>query len=394
MIGTTTAIIVAAGKGERFGTAEKVFTELAGRPMVVWSLDAFSAADSIDEIVLVAGEHTLEVAQSLLSSGRWPRLRHVVIGGIRRQDSVQRGLSLASKRSEIIAVHDAARPLIDPVAIDRCIVAARSVGGALLAAPVVDTLKHVEDGTTVDRTVSRDGLWAAQTPQAFGRFLLEGAFVDCEREGWSVTDDASMVELAGESVALVPNASPNFKITTQEDARMAELLLAERGGSGKVVTRTGIGYDVHRFASGRPLMLGGVEIPSDRGLDGHSDADVLLHAVTDAILGAAAQGDIGVHFPPSDPKWQNASSLIFLRAASELIRNTGGSVVNIDATVIAETPKIMSFATPIRESIARALGIDIDAVSVKATTNEGMGFVGREEGIAALAIATVMAPKR
>lgn len=394
MTGKTTAIIVAAGKGERFGAAEKAFTDLSGQPMVAWSLDAFSTAASIDEIILVAGEHTMHLAQSLLEQGVWPRLRHVVTGGARRQDSVLRGLAKSSEDSEIIAIHDAARPLIDPAAIDRCIAAARTDGAALLASPVADSLKHSANGSTVDHNVSRNGLWAAQTPQAFTRVLLEEAFSACEREGWSVTDDASMVELAGGMVTLVANASSNFKVTTQEDARMASLLLAQRGKDGEYASRTGIGYDVHRFVTGRPLILGGVAIPFDRGLDGHSDADVLLHAITDAILGAMSLGDIGEHFPPSDPQWRNVSSLVFLGAASHLIRENGGSIVNIDATVIAEAPKVMPVAMAIRESIAGALGIGIDAVSVKATTNEGMGFVGREEGIAALAIATVMAPIR
>jgi 2-C-methyl-D-erythritol 4-phosphate cytidylyltransferase/2-C-methyl-D-erythritol 2,4-cyclodiphosphate synthase len=203
-----------------------------------------------------------------------------------------------------------------------------------------------------------------------------------------------MLELAGKEVVMVRSTAENFKITTQEDVQLASQILANRSGSDRLIARTGLGYDVHRFVAGRPLMLGGVAIPSEMGLDGHSDADVLLHAITDALLGSAALGDIGQHFPPTDDRWKNADSLIFLTRANAMLTGLGGYVVNVDATIVAEAPRIMPHAAAIRESIASALGLRIDAVNVKATTNEGMGFIGRTEGMAALATVTSMVPSQ
>lgn len=385
-------VIVAAGSGVRFGSSGKVFSPLAGRPMVAWSLDAFSIAGRVGEIVLVAGGHTLDAAHELKSSGQWPKLRAVVRGGELRQDSVLIGLNAAASKASLVAIHDAARPLIDPGDIDRCIQRASETGAAILAVPIADTLKKSESGATIDATIDRAGVWAAQTPQVFERSRLLSAFERCRSERWTVTDEASMVERAGGEVSLVMGNPHNFKITVPEDAMLAERILAERRSPDQRITRTGLGYDVHRFAADRPLMLGGVEIPSDLGLEGHSDADILLHAITDALLGTAGLGDIGTHFPPSEDAWRNASSMMFLQTANNLLRSAGGQIVHIDATIIAEVPKIMPHAQSIRQSIAQGLGLDLQSVSVKATTSEGMGFIGRQEGMAALAIVTALVP--
>ncbi|MBX3070270.1 MAG: 2-C-methyl-D-erythritol 4-phosphate cytidylyltransferase [Thermomicrobiales bacterium] len=394
MSNSTSAIIVAAGSGVRFGSAGKVFSPLAGRPMVAWSLDALSASAAVAEIILVAGEHTLDQANALLASGHWPKLRAVVPGGLLRQDSVRLGMQAANPDIPLLAIHDAARPLITTSDIDRCIQQAAETGAAILGSPVADTLKQTDAGRAITATIPRDGVWAAQTPQVFRRDLLTAAFDRAAEQGWTVTDDASMLELAGEAVVMVRSIAENFKITTQEDVQLASQILANRSGSDRLIARTGLGYDVHRFVAGRPLMLGGVAIPSEMGLDGHSDADVLLHAITDALLGSAALGDIGQHFPPGDDRWKNADSLIFLAQANAMLTGLGGYVVNVDATIVAEAPKIMPHAAAIRESIASALGLHINAVNVKATTNEGMGFIGRAEGMAALATVTSMAPSQ
>lgn len=384
------AVIVAAGSGVRFGAPDKVFAPLSGRPMVAWSLDALSAVESIQEIVIVAASHTLAMAGDLLSGGNWPKVSNIVLGGQRRQDSVSRGVASTSDTTHLLLIHDAARPLVAPHDIERCIQQAGSTGAAILGVPVADTLKRTNSEVVILETVPRESMWAAQTPQVFERSLFLDALARAESSGWVVTDDASMVEKAGGTVTVVPGNALNFKITSPADAQLAERVLMNGNAGTRSSIRTGLGYDVHRFAAGRPLILGGIEIPSDRGLDGHSDADVLLHAITDALLGSAALGDIGTHFPPSDERWRDASSLIFLKASHTLLQSVGGTIINIDATIIAEAPKVMPHAAAIRQSIAAALGLEVQAVNIKATTNESMGFVGRGEGMAALAIVTTV----
>ncbi len=430
--GGAAAIVVAAGKGSRFGAPAKTLLPLAGRPLLAWALDALEAAASIVDVTVVAGAHTRAETEDLLAAGGWAKARRVIVGGERRQDSVAAGLA-AAPVTEVVVVHDGARPLAPAALFDACVAAACETGAAIAAVPVADTLKLVEAGR-IARTVDRAGLWAAQTPQAFRRGLLLELFA--RAGGRTVTDEAALCEALGIAVAVVEGSPANLKVTRPGDLAVAEALLASRGveesrsredergrrgggtaarglGSGGEQTgnatngtpfvspprlldsstprlaRTGVGYDVHRFGPGRRLVLGGVEIPSELGLEGHSDADVLLHAVCDALLGAAGLGDIGEHFPPGDPRFAGADSRGLLRESVRLARAAGWAPVNVDATLVAETPKIRPFVAAMKTEIAACLGVSPDAVGVKATTNEGMGFVGRGEGIAALAVATV-----
>ena len=318
-----------------------------------------------------------------------------------------------------MVIHDGARPLAEPELFDRCVAAAAESGAAIAATPVADTLKRVTEGA-IAGTVDRAGLWAAQTPQAFRLETLRRAMA--ASSGEIVTDEARLCEVAGLPVSVVPASPANLKVTHAEDIPVADALLRERGGEGgkggrrrtrsrpvvllsplgplrrlppsaqrpPVPPRVGIGYDAHRFASGRRLVLGGVEIAHDRGLEGHSDADVLLHAIADALLGAASLGDIGQHFPPSDERFRDADSQHLLREVARLAQEAGWVPGNIDATLLAEAPRIGPHVPLMRERIASCLGLSPGAVSVKATTNEGMGSIGRGEGIAALATATLV----
>lgn len=365
--GKTVALIVAAGKGERAGGGvPKQFAMLGGKPVLAHSVAAFAAHPGIDRIVIVLGEgQRTDIEADLF-----------VTGGATRRESVMNGLE-AIGRADRVLIHDAARPLLPAAVIDRLLAALDETEGAIPVLPVADTL--VRDGTIVDRT----GLDRVQTPQAF-RF---DAIMTSHRR-WTVeneaTDDAQMARAAGFAVAQVAGDPMLEKITHPADFAAAEARFSTRSS-----TRTGMGYDVHRLVEGEQLWLGGVLIPYDKGLSGHSDADVALHALTDALLGAVAAGDIGQHFPPSDPQWRGASSDRFLVHAGDLVAQAGGRIEHLDLTIICEAPKIGPHRDAIRKRIADLLGLDIGRVSVKATTTERLGFTGRGEGIAAQAIATV-----
>jgi 2-C-methyl-D-erythritol 4-phosphate cytidylyltransferase / 2-C-methyl-D-erythritol 2,4-cyclodiphosphate synthase len=379
-----TAIVAAAGKGRRFGAPEnKIFAPLAGRSVLHWSLKALSDCPEVDALVIVTAADDLEGVREIAAP--FPKLHAVCEGGAERSDSVRNALEAVPAGTELVAVHDGARPLATPALISAVIHAARETGAALPATPVSDTVKRSADGRDTRETVDRRELYGVQTPQIFDAELLREAYRSAQREGFSGTDDASYVERLGHPVRLVPGEKTNLKITVAEDLRMAEALL------GGPVVRTGFGYDVHQLVAGRPLVLGGVplEHPEGLGLDGHSDADVLLHAIADALLGAAALGDIGEHFPNTDARYQGISSLVLLRHVAGTLRDGGWGIVNVDAMLLAERPKIRPHVDRMRESIAEALGIDAGQVSVKATTNERLGFEGREEGMAAHAVATI-----
>jgi 2-C-methyl-D-erythritol 2,4-cyclodiphosphate synthase/2-C-methyl-D-erythritol 4-phosphate cytidylyltransferase len=360
--------------------------------MLAWSLRALEQAKTIGPVVVVAGSHTLAAVGRLVRDEGFAKVHAIVAGGARRQDSVAAGLEALPEAIEIVVIHDGARPLTEPELFDRCVAAAAESGAAIAATPVSDTLKQVTEGV-IRATVDRAGLWAAQTPQAFRLESLSQAMTFGANE--TATDEARLCELAGLAVTVVPSSLANLKVTRAEDIPVADALLRYRGGERgsrgvQEGNRVGIGYDAHRFAAGRRLVLGGVEIAHDRGLDGHSDADVLLHAIADAILGAASLGDIGQLFPPSDERFRDADSQLLLREVVDLAREAGWAPGNVDATVLAEAPRVAPQVPLMRERIAACLGLTLDAVSVKATTNEGMGSIGRGEGIAALATATLV----
>lgn len=353
--------------------------------MVEYVLDAFRRCARVDEIVLILPPDEVEQGRGLISHGPGDKTEKAVAGGDTRQASVRNGLAELSPEAELVVVHDAARPFVTPALINSCIEAAQRHGAAIAALPASDTVKWSEDGCSETRTVPREHLYLAQTPQAFRRSLLELAFQRAEAEGLTATDEASLVERMGRPVFLVAGSAENVKITTPEDLALAEAIARARAGPA----RSGFGYDVHRFAAGRRLVLGGVEFEAEAGLAGHSDADVLTHAVCDAVLGAIAAGDIGTHFPDTDPAWKDARSLDLLARVARMVGERGFCVVNVDATVVAERPKISPAVRQMRANLARALSVREEAVSVKATTSEGLGFVGREEGIACYAVCTV-----
>jgi 2-C-methyl-D-erythritol 4-phosphate cytidylyltransferase/2-C-methyl-D-erythritol 2,4-cyclodiphosphate synthase len=380
----TAALIVAAGRGTRLGSeVPKQYLPLAGRPLLAHSIAAFVRHPAIDAVRVVI--HPDDEARYQAAVNGFSPLSPVP-GGADRQESARLGLeSLANFAPTHVLIHDAARPLIDPATISRTLAALADVPGAIAAVPLADTLKRETAGqaqTAVDRT----GLWRAQTPQAFRYTQILAAHRAAAGAG--LTDDAAVAERAGLAVRLVTGTEENFKVTTAGDLERAERILAARLGD----VRVGTGLDVHAFGPVRPLMICGIAVPHERGLEGHSDADVGLHALTDAILGALGQGDIGQHFPPSDAKWKNAASDQFLLHARELVARTGGAISHVDVTLICERPKIAPHRGAMRARIAEILGLDIERVSVKATTTEGLGFTGRGEGIAAQAVATLRLP--
>jgi 2-C-methyl-D-erythritol 4-phosphate cytidylyltransferase/2-C-methyl-D-erythritol 2,4-cyclodiphosphate synthase len=317
------------------------------------------------------------------------------IGGASRQESVRNGLAAIAGEGapEIVLIHDAARPFTDPALIARAIAAAQAHGAAAPGVPVNDTVKEIDARGFVTGTPERARLRAVQTPQAFRFPLILDAHRAADAGGREFTDDAMIAEAAGHPVVIFAGDPANFKLTMPEDFARAMEKLGETPLAALPDIRVGQGYDVHAFDVGDCVWLGGVAVPHDRGLAGHSDADVLMHAVTDAILGAIAAGDIGAHFPPSDPQWRGAASEIFLAHACRLVRARGGRIANVDATVVCEAPKVGPHRDAIRESLARIMAIDVSRVAIKATTTEKLGFTGRREGVAALAIATVRLPE-
>ncbi len=373
------AIVLAAGKGERAGgTAPKQFAPLAGKPVLRWSVESLVRDPRIGSVVVVTRPDSRDEAVTILKGITGLTF---VDGGATRRESVANGL--ASIDSDLVMVHDAARPLLPASVLDRLIAAMDDgdLAGATPAQPVADTLAARDDvalGTVVDRSA----LVRIQTPQIFCTDVLRAA-----HHGWQgeePTDDAQMVRHAGGRVGVVEGSAILDKITWPDDlARLAAQVGANRR------TATGMGFDVHRLVSGEELWLGGVQIAHDKGLAGHSDADVALHALTDAILGAIGAGDIGVHFPPSDPQWRGARSDRFLRHAGDLVAAANGAIQSLDVTIICETPKIGPYREAMRIRIAEILEMSVTQVSVKATTTEGLGYTGRGEGIAAQAIATI-----
>lgn len=378
-------VVPAAGRGRRAGgTLAKQYQLLAGRSLLRWTIEALRAHPAIGSIQLVVDGTEIDNAAGLVDG---LGITRPVAGGAERQDSVRAGLEAlaAGAPPERVLIHDAARPFVSLAMIDRVLAALDRVDGALPAVAVTDTLKRGAGGLVLG-TVPRDGLYRAQTPQGF-RFP---AILEAHRRaaGKALTDDAAIAEAAGLTVALVEGDPDNFKITTPDDLIRAERrLLAGLGDC-----RVGTGFDVHRLGPGNGLWLGGVLIPHDGALIGHSDADVALHALTDALLGALGAGDIGLHFPPSDATWRGAASDRFLAHAVALVHARGGAVAHLDLTIICERPKVGPHRDLMRQRIAAIAGIDPDRVSVKATTTEGLGFTGRGEGIAAQACATIRLP--
>ena len=379
-MGGTVALVVGAGEGQRFGgELPKQYHLLAGVAVMRRSLKAFMDHPDVSAVQAVIHPNHHELYDAAVQGLALPV---PVDGGATRQGSVLNGLeSLNADEPSTVLIHDAARPLVDPGVISRVLAALQTSPGAIPALAVADTLKR-SDGQFVETTVDRQGLWRAQTPQGFHYQNILAAHR--QASGDELTDDAAVAERAGLAVAIVEGSEDNIKVTRTGDMVRAERIL----GAGE--TRTGLGFDVHRFGPGDHVMLCGVKVPHEFGLEGHSDADVGLHAVTDALLGAIGEGDIGTHFPPSDPQWKGTESDIFLRHAGDMIAGKGGRISNIDVTLICEQPKIGPHRAAMIKRMAEILSITEHRISIKATTTERLGFTGRGEGIAAQAAATVV----
>lgn len=362
-----TAIVTAAGKGLRMGTdIPKQFLKIGGKTVLEKAIEPFQEADFVDAIIVVAGEDFVPMCEELC--GRFSKVTSVIQGGKERQDSVKNAIDMID--DGLVLIHDGARPYVTVSIIEGVIEKACESGAAVAAVPAKDTMRKSEGQASV--TLDRSTLYNVQTPQGFRTELIKEAFAQAYSEGFYGTDDAMLAERIGANVAIAEGSYGNIKITTKEDLPKE--------------MRIGTGFDVHRLTDGRPLIICGVEIPFEKGLLGHSDADVATHALMDAMLGAAAMGDIGKYFPDSDEQYKGISSMVLLSKVGELIKQAGYTLGNGDITIMAQRPKMLPHIETMRKNISNALGVDIDKISIKATTTEKLGFVGREEGIAAEAV--------
>lgn len=383
------AIVLAGGSGSRMGAAcNKVLLSLDGEPILCRSVEAFRGL--VEGIVLVTRPEEMAACRSLMSSwGLAGLIRAYAPGGMDRQASVRNGLEALPEQCDKVLIHDAARALVTPDVIRRVMDSVDRCGTGVASVKVVDTIKRVDGKEKVIDTPERAQLRAVQTPQGFATALLRKAHLQAEIDGYRGTDDASLVERLGIAVQLTEGSEDNLKLTTPRDMIWAETLLEQRRTHHAPLMRVGQGYDVHRLVEGRRLVLCGVEVPHTLGLLGHSDADVALHALMDAMLGAMALGDIGKHFPDTDNAYAGADSMVLLAKVTELLGTHHAKVTNCDITIVAQKPKLLPYIPRMRENVARVLGVDVDCVNVKATTTERLGFEGAQEGISAQAVCMV-----
>lgn len=386
-------IIVAAGKGERASRdgamVPKQYRPIGGRPVLSWTIESFLGLPHITSVTTVIHPDHADRYAALAPADA--RVLPPVLGADTRQASVLGGLkSLAPSRPDLVLIHDAARPFAPHSIIGDVITALDQYDGALPALPVTDTIKRSLDGRHIVATEDRNQLAAAQTPQGFRFGQIFSAHMRASTIRRQFTDDAEIAEWAGLRVAMVMGDAENFKITHPEDFARADRIIT---GDNPMETRVGTGFDVHSFEPGDAVWLGGVKIPHHKKLNGHSDADVALHALTDAILGAIGEGDIGVHFPPTDMQWRGMASTVFLKHAGQLVADAGGRIVNLDVTIVCEAPRIAEHVPAMRDVIGATLGLSTSRIAIKATTSERLGFTGREEGIVAMASASVELPR-
>lgn len=387
-------IIAAAGSGRRMGSIgkNKVYLELGGMPILARTIAAFEACPLVDELFVAVRRDELSYCRKeILKRFGFQKVARLIPGGRERQETVAAALDEILEDDGIVFVHDGARPLIDQETIQKLLEGILEHGAAVVGVPVKDTIK-IAEADFIQETPDRNILWAMQTPQGAEIKILKAAMENAKAEGFYGTDEAVLLEKISKKVFIVTGKYDNIKITTSEDLVIGEALLqklCEERKEAETALRVGIGYDVHRLVPDLRLVLGGVVIPWDQGLEGHSDADVLIHAVMDALLGACGMGDIGVHFPDTDETYRGISSMKLLREVNRKIRSVFFEVENIDATIIAQAPKLLPYMDEMRQNIAAALDLDAERVNVKATTTERLGFEGRGEGIAAQAIASV-----
>lgn len=391
------AVIAAGGTGSRIGALQpKQFLEVGGKPILERTVEALLAIENLVIVIIALPHEHIAQAEEMLARTPWKVPVVCTPGGPTRQESVRLGCLKAPADVDIILVHDAVRPFCDREMLQRVVAAAWSTGGAVPGLPATETIQRVSRRGRVLKTPPRDELYAIQTPQCFRANLLRSALECASREGFEGSDESSLVRRIGQPVKVVQGSPENIKITRPLDLEIAERLVAcdqgrdsrpQQAAGRKTVLRIGYGIDYHRLVAGRRLILGGVEIPFEKGLEGHSDADALTHAICDALLGAAALGDIGRHFPDSDPAHRGRASLEFLREIRTKVESAGWKVQNVDATLLAQRPKLAPYYEDMRRNLAQALGLAMDAVSVKATTTEGLNAEGRGEGISAQAVA-------
>jgi 2-C-methyl-D-erythritol 4-phosphate cytidylyltransferase/2-C-methyl-D-erythritol 2,4-cyclodiphosphate synthase len=387
------AIIPAAGSGIRMGLpGPKQFFELEGTPILIHTLRVFQQVEVIGPIIVVVPPGDCARVEELVRNHHLTKVYRVIAGGKERQDSVRLGLEALPDEVELVLVHDGVRPFVPIAVIENCLQAAEKSGAAMAAIPVKDTLKAVSSRKVIERTINRAGLWQAQTPQAAEKSLLKKAYaLAADKKNFTATDEAGLLELLGHPVKVVQGSEKNIKITGPEDIILARAILMEHSEmttsmAGGSLYRTGYGYDAHRLVTDRPLILGGESIPHEKGLQGHSDADVLTHALCDAMLGAAGAGDIGAHYPDTDQKYKDISSLKILKSVAALVSQKGYVLANADITVVAQNPKLSPYFTAMTKNLAAACAVDPAAINLKATTTEQMGFEGRGEGMSAHAV--------
>lgn len=378
-------IIVAAGSSNRMGGINKQLELIDGIPVVVKSALALDSCASINEIIIATRPEDIDLIANLCEDFGVGKLSSVVAGGDTRMESVRNAISAINENSKYIAIHDGARPLVESHDIERVIADAKKHNAAALGVPVKDTIKQVDKKGFIEDTPPRQSLFSAQTPQVFKLSLYLDAMEYATKD---ITDDCQLIENMGETVFITKGSYSNIKLTTPEDFQIGKALTGKISNTASTIPtmRIGNGYDVHRLVDGRELILGGVGIPFEKGLLGHSDADVLCHAIADSLLGAASLGDIGKHFPDNDDKYKDANSIELLEKVVDLVEYEGYSISNIDATICAQMPKLAPYIEQMRRGIADACDIDIADVSIKATTQEGLGFVGRGEGISTFAV--------
>ena len=388
----TSAIVTVGGSGSRMQNTDgvtKQFMEVCGMPIITRTLLVFQASPFIDEIIIVSKAEEIDLYTEMINEHSLTKVKQIVKGGKTRQDSVLNGFKVISEKADYVCIHDGVRCLITQENISDVMKQAFASGCACAATKVYDTLKMADTSMNIESTPDRNRAYGAQTPQVFKTDIYRACAYTAKKQGFTATDDCMLVENYGFKIKLVDCGRNNLKITTKDDLILAEAIINNRENKGKFAMRIGHGYDVHKLVEGRKLILGGVEIPHEKGLDGHSDADVLIHAIMDSVIGALGLGDIGLHFPDNDKKYKNIDSFVLAKRTAELLKENGYKISNIDATLVMQAPKVRPYIEQMQKNIADVYSVDISCINVKATTEEGLGFTGEKLGISAHSVCLI-----